>query len=99
MRESIAALVARMEADLRRLRATGDRRRHFHATYLRTTRAVADEIARGGFTDNEWVHRWDLAFADLYLDALAADRDGAAVPGPWRVAFDTAERERVLPAA
>jgi hypothetical protein len=43
------------------------------------------------------VRRWDLAFADLYLDALAADRTGAAVPEPWRVAFDTARREPGLP--
>jgi hypothetical protein len=97
VRESIAALVAAMEADLARLEAAGDARRHFHATYLRTTRAVADEIGRGGFHDSAWVERWDLVFADLYLDALAADLDGEPVPAPWRVAFDTALRRDDLP--
>jgi hypothetical protein len=29
--------------------AAGDPRRHFHATYLRTTVAVAEELRRGGF--------------------------------------------------
>jgi hypothetical protein len=59
---SIAALVARMESDLERL---ADPRRHFHGTYLRTTVAVGEEIARGGFADNAWLERWDLVFAEL----------------------------------
>jgi hypothetical protein len=93
----IAALIVRMEADLEGLRAGRDGRRHFHATYLRTTRAVADEIARGGFADNVWLERWDLVFADLYLDALAADRAGRPVPAPWRIAFDAARNRLDLP--
>ena len=97
MREDIGSLIASMEADLARLEAAGDARRHFHATYLRTTRAIADEIARGGFRDNAWVERWDLVFADLYLDALAADLAGVEVPAPWRIAFDTAHDRRDLP--
>src|SRR5215510_11206813 len=86
-----------MEADLARLTASGDTRRFFHATYLRTTRAVAEEIDRGGFGDGDWLERWDVAFAELYLDALHADWQGAAVPGPWRVAFDTARDRTDLP--
>jgi hypothetical protein len=95
--ERIEDLLAEMDAEQRRLAAAGDLRRFFHATYTRTTRAVADEIARGGFADNDWVHRWDVEFADFYLAALAADRAGAPVPGPWRVAFDTARRQPDMP--
>jgi hypothetical protein len=95
--ESIAALAAGMEEDLARLREAGDARRFFHATYLRTTRAVGAEIDRGGFADGPWLARWDLAFAQLYLDALAADLAGAPVPAPWRVAFDTARTRPGLP--
>jgi hypothetical protein len=86
-----------MERELAELAAVGDTRRFFHATYLRTTRAVAEEIARGGFADAAWLCRWDLAFAELYLDALAADRAGNAVAAPWRVAFDTAAQRPDLP--
>src|SRR3954462_11360875 len=94
MEQSVAALVARMEADLADL---DDGRRYFHATYLRTTKAVGAEIARGGFADNAWLERWDLVFADLYLAALDADRRGAPVPRPWRIAFDTARDRPDLP--
>jgi hypothetical protein len=87
---SIDDLLAHMRDDLARLAAAGDARRFFHATYLRTTQAVADEIGHGGFVDDDWVSRWDLAFAELYVDALEADRTGEATSGPWRVAFDAA---------
>jgi uncharacterized protein DUF5995 len=91
--DTIGALVARMEADLARLVAAGDTRRFFHGTYLRTTRAVASEIERGGFRDGAWLERWDIAFAELYLDALAGD----SIPAPWRITFDTARDRPDLP--
>ena len=80
--QRIEDLLADLDAGQAALTAAGDSRRFFHATYTRTTRAVAEEIARGGFEDNEWVHRWDLAFADFYLAALEADQAGRRCPGP-----------------
>jgi hypothetical protein len=83
-------LIVRMEAILAAF-GPGDARRHFHALYARTTRAVAAEVARSGFLDGGWLERWDVVFADLYLRALEAwnhdDLDGV---GPWRVAFEAA---------
>ena len=96
--DSLDDLVDRMRADLAALAAAGDARRFFHATYLRTTQAVADEIRRGGFVDAGWVSRWDLAFAVLYVDAaLGAAQRGEPVPGPWQVAFDTAAQRPDAP--
>ena len=64
-------MIERMQALLGPLQAADDPNQIFHATYLRTTIAVAEEIRRpGGFTDPEWTERWDVAFADLYLEAL-----------------------------
>ena len=79
-------MIARMTSLLDELREAADGRAAFHATYLRTTRAVADALRAGAFLDADWVERWDVAFAGLYLDALdAAQR--RRVPGgrgPWR---------------
>jgi hypothetical protein len=97
MYESIPALIAGMQADLAVLRAGDDRRRYFHATYLRSTQAFDREIRRGGFADGAWLERWDLVFAGLYLNALAADLRGDPVPQPWRVAFDAARERGDLP--
>jgi hypothetical protein len=95
---SIDALIGRMEALLGPLEAADDPRRYFHATYLRTTRAVRDALTAGLFSDPDWVERWDVAFASRYLDALRADSAGEPVPGPWAVAFRTG-RERPAAAA
>ena len=54
-----------MAALLDSLRAAGDQRQYCPATYQRTTMAVAAELRHDGFTDAEWVERWDVAFADL----------------------------------
>jgi len=83
----IDELIARMAALLGPLQAAGDQRQYFHATYQRTTIAVADELKRGGFTDTEWVEQWDVAFADLYLDALQTALAGGEPTRPWAIAF------------
>jgi hypothetical protein len=71
-------------------------RRHlaaFLSTYRRTTLAVGDAVAQARFEDPEWVEQWDVAFAQLYLDAYDAFADGdVPSPGgsaarPWRLAF------------
>jgi len=92
----IGDLIARMEAIGGRL-GPMDARRHFHGTYLRTTRAVAEEIRRGGFLDPVWVERWDVEFAELYLKPFEAWDRGDPVPGPWTIAFETARDRPDLP--
>jgi hypothetical protein len=86
----IDELITRMEALLEALRAAGDQRRYFHATYQRTTIAVAERLRDGGFDDAGWVERWDVAFADLYLDALQAALAGRRPARPWEAAFGAA---------
>ena len=90
------ALIVKLDAIESELVEAGDRCRIFHRTYNRTTHAVREEIARGGFVDNHWVESWDVAFADLYLEALDAWRRNGATPRPWQVAFE-ASRERLPP--
>jgi hypothetical protein len=90
-------LLSRMDAFLQPMRAAGDERQHFLATYMRTTLAVKHEIERGGFVDNAWTERWDIAFADLYLDALDEWNAQGSAPGPWRVAFQAANATPRVP--
>jgi hypothetical protein len=63
-------------------------RKHFLGTYLRTTQAIGGAIGDGFFEDPDWVERLDVVFADLYLDAYHLHLARAAVPRPWRLAFD-----------
>jgi len=84
----IDALIKRMTELLEPMEAANDPKRIFHATYLRTTIAVAEQIRRpGGFADPQWTERWDVAFADLYLQALEQLQAGEQTSRPWAVAF------------
>jgi hypothetical protein len=94
---AVQAVIDRMAALLAPMDAAGDPRRHFLATYRRTTIAVHEALQSGRFEDVAWVVRWDVAFASLYLDALDAWNTGGEVPGPWRVAFAAAADGSVPP--
>ncbi len=88
--DGLPALIARMDAMEAAMIEQGDARRYFHSTYLRTTRAVGEAHERGHFVDADWVERWDVVFAALYLDAVDLADAGEAAPEPWRVAFEAA---------
>jgi len=84
----IDALIERMQELLEPMEAANDPKRIFHSTYLRTTIAVGEEIKRpGGFADPQWTERWDVAFADLYLEALEQVQAGEQPSRPWAIAF------------
>jgi hypothetical protein len=59
----------------------------FLSTYWRTTLAVGEAVAQARFEDPEWVEDWDVAFAQLYLDAHVAYATGGSIARPWRLAF------------
>jgi hypothetical protein len=86
----VAAVVTEMRKRLENLPPAAAHRAAFLGTYLRTTEAVGAAIDTGSFEDPEWVERWDVVFAELYLAAHDADAAGetAEVPRPWRLAFD-----------
>ena len=92
----IDELIERMARGLAAL-APDDPRRFFHGTYLRTTKAVAAEIGRGGFGDGGWVEEWDVAFASLYLEAFDQFSAGEETSGPWKVAFAATRGDRLPP--
>jgi len=100
METSIDRLLARMDALLAPMVASNDERRHFLSVYRRTTAAVRDELAHpslGGFVDPRWTERWDLAFAELYPEALERWNDDGTAPGPWQVAFGLAGSQPRVP--
>ncbi len=90
-------LLSRMDALVQPMRASGDERQHFLSTYMRTTIAVKHEIERGAFVDGAWTERWDIAFADLYLDALEEWNAKGSVSEPWRIAFEAANAAPRVP--
>jgi hypothetical protein len=75
-------------------RQRGDRRAIFLSLYGVVSDEMRTQLKRGAFADPEWVHRYAVAFANLYRTALVAYEGGRTeeVPKPWRVCFDAARR-------
>jgi hypothetical protein len=84
---SLAEVVAQMQERLDTLPPRLRHQRVFLSTYQRTTIAVGTALAAGRFEDPAWVERWDVAFAQLYVEAIDSELAGLPPPRPWRLAF------------
>jgi hypothetical protein len=84
---TIGDVVAKLQRRIDALPHDQIHRRSFIKTYQRTTQAVDEAVAGAFFEDPEWVVRWDIAFAHLFIAAHDADQAGGSVPRPWRLAF------------
>jgi hypothetical protein len=84
----VETVVRSMQARLDGLAPEQAHLREFLGTYQRTTLAVGKAVDAGEFEDPEWVERWDVAFAELYVVALDAHLSGGTPTRPWRLAFD-----------
>ncbi len=88
MAAAVDSVVATMQERFDALTPEQEPLREFLGTYQRTTAAVGKAVDGGLFEDAEWVERWDVAFAELYLTALDAHLGGGTPSRPWRLAFD-----------
>jgi Family of unknown function (DUF5995) len=88
----VDAVLDRMRQTLGPLEAGSDSGRYFLATYSRTTKAVGEAIGAALFEDPEWVDAWDVAFAQLYLDALDAHRADPCCSGSTPTSTTTCRR-------
>jgi hypothetical protein len=61
---------------------------YFAYIYRRTTAQVKLAILEGKFEDNARMEKFDVLFANKYLDAYRDFHNGNAVCSPWTVAFD-----------
>lgn len=90
--ETIHEAIAAMDRRLERAAETDDPRGYFTCVYRAVTARVRDGIAAGDFDDPGRMERFDVTFANLYLDAAAAHDRGRACSASWRTAFDAAGR-------
>jgi hypothetical protein len=86
--EAVESVVRSMQERLDGLTSEQSYLREFLGTYQRTTLAVGKAVDAGDFEDPDWVERWDVAFAELYVAALDAHLGGGTPARPWRLAFN-----------
>jgi len=80
------------------LRDRQDRRCMFLILYRVVSTTMRSQVAAGAFDDPEWVHRYAVAFANLYREAFDAYEAGqrGRVPRAWLLCFDAAAAGRTL---
>jgi hypothetical protein len=69
----------------------------FNLLYLNVTKAVGAAITVNDFTEERFIARLDVVFAELYFDALDADRNGTAMPKAWQPLFDQRSERGIAP--
>ena len=76
-----------------RFRQAGDRRAIFLTLYGIVSAEMRAKVGQRAFSDDEWVHRYAVAFANLYREALESYEAGRVtqVPKAWRLCFDAAK--------
>lgn len=85
---TIAEVMAVMERLDAVLPAT-DGVKWFNLLYLYVTRAIYGKPPLQGWKDERWLTRLDVAFAQLFFNALAHSyTDPASVPGAWGALFE-----------
>ncbi|HEX7290008.1 MAG TPA: DUF5995 family protein [Conexibacter sp.] len=90
----IAAVIAQMEAIEAGLAPT-DGVACFNALYLAVTRAVDSRVADEGFADPAFLRALDVAFAQLYFDAVDAVAAGRKPSRAWAPLFERRGDRRV----
>ena len=88
--ETVARTIDEVIARMRRIDAQlppDDGVKWFNFLYLRVTESVRNDTV--SWDDPAWLERLDVAFANLYFDALAND---SACPRAWRALLDVRKR-------
>jgi hypothetical protein len=90
--ETIDPIIARLSAIVDQAKVDGSRHGYFAALYRKVTVQVQQGVAEGFFDDGERMARLDVIFAQRYLDAFDAYRNGGTPSRSWLVAFQATEQ-------
>ena len=94
---TVAEVIARMEAIASPL-PRGDGVACFARLYLAVTQGVEARLAGTVFEDPRFLERLDVAFADLFFDAVDAnDKDPGTTPHAWLPLFESRSKHGIAP--
>jgi Family of unknown function (DUF5995) len=94
--ETIADVLAALDAIIAEAMDEGSRVGYFAAIYRKVTAKIAEGIATGFFDDGERMARLDVVFADRYLQAFYAFCAGGSTTRSWARAFEATASARPL---
>jgi len=69
---------------------------YFASLYYKVTAGVKEGIAKGVFEDGPRMERFDVIFANRYLDAIDSWKNNRAFSGSWKIALDSTKKSSLL---
>jgi len=93
---TIDEVLEQLDEIIEAARAENNAAGYFAYVYRRTTAAVKAAIRAGRFADNERMEVFDVAFANLYLEAYEQYHCGDPCAASWQLAFDAANHRKAL---
>jgi len=85
---SIDAVITELDAIIAVSRKRGTAEGYFAALYRRVTAEVQARISRGGFENGPRMERFDVIFANRYLDAWTLRERGERITDSWNEALN-----------
>jgi hypothetical protein len=92
--KTIDEVLNRLDAIIEESGKNNDPLGYFAYIYRRTTAEIKKAISDKKFEDNERMEKFDVLFANKYLDAYRDFQKGIPVCSPWFIAFQ-ARKERI----
>ena len=68
----------------------------FAYVYRRTTAQIKQAVQNKEFEDNDGMERFDVLFANKYLEAYDQYKNGTPCAAPWKVAFDACNEKHII---
>lgn len=89
---TIDEVIAHLDGIVQACEARGSRMGYFPAMYNRVTRRVRERMLAGSFEDNERMDRFDVIFANRYLEAYYNYAEHKPCSESWKLTFEAAKK-------
>lgn len=93
---SIDDVLSQLELIISEAGKTSDRIGYFASMYYKVTAGVKQGIKKGEFDDGPRMEKFDVIFANRYLDALNSWKKKSSLRGPWKIAMDSTKKSSLL---
>ncbi len=89
---TIDEVIAHLDGIVQACEARGSRMGYFPAMYNRVTRRVKERMLAGSFEDNERMNRFDVIFANRYLEAYYNYEQQKPCSESWKITFEASKK-------
>ncbi|MEO1437841.1 MAG: DUF5995 family protein [Bacteroidota bacterium] len=94
--KTIDEVISQLDQIIQDCIAANDPKAYFGFLYRRVTAEIRDCLGTGVFEDDSRMERFDVDFANRYLDAYFRLQAGQPISQAWKVAFDATDQSYLI---